>query len=150
MAKQSILDVLKSASIPEMELELQELEGKLELATQQFKSDIEALKLSIKLASVAQNGKPEKKPRAKRGEKNAGKDAAAAPGASSSAARSTASREPTIADRAHEWLLENGEDTPIEIARGIKLEKTASIYPALASDQRIVNTGRGTYFARKP
>lgn len=140
MAKQSILDMLKAADIGEMKTELQELEGKLEIATRQFKSDIDALKLSIKLAEVAQNGKPEKKPRAKKAPKDA---------SSTTANARAVEREPTIADRAEKYLEIHEEDTPGNIAKGIELRNPTSIYATLQSDARFLNTGRNTYRLKK-
>lgn len=61
MSKPSVLEVLKAADIPAMRVELQLLEGKLELASREFRKDIDALKMAIKLAEVAQHGKPERK-----------------------------------------------------------------------------------------
>lgn len=50
MGNLSVLEVLKNADIPAMRAELQELEGKLELASREFRKDIDALKMAIKLA----------------------------------------------------------------------------------------------------
>lgn len=140
MAKQSILDVLKAADIPEMEQELQELEGKLELATQQFRTDIEALKASIKLANIAQHGKPERKkpePRTKstkwKGDTRNGES------------DEPVSRNVPLADRVATYLTAAGPSKVAAIQKGLDLSHPTAIYSVLNSDPRFAKLPSGEY-----
>lgn len=138
MAKQTILEMLKTADIEAMETELQELEGKLELATRQFKTDIEALKMSIKLANVAQHGKPDRKPRQKKSD---------APKVTNSQA-TPVSRKGTLCDRSATYLEAAGEATATAICRGIGHDNEGSLRGMLQMDNRFLRTEKGTYRLR--
>lgn len=139
MAQPSILEALKTANLDDMRRELQELEGKLELATQQYRKDIDALKLVIKLVDTAQNGKQvtTRKPRQP-------KEAKSTPSRESGISGRLANG-PTIGDRAVTYLEVAGTDTPTAIASGIKLENPASIYAILSGDRRFEKTASGAY-----
>lgn len=131
---QSLLEILKSIDVSELEKELAGLEEKLAAATRTYASDIAAIKQAIKLAKLAQGEKVERKKR----EPKPAKTAAPAPRLGS-----------TIADRAATYLEAAGTATAAAIARGIQLENPASIYAILYAildaDRRFEKTATGTY-----
>lgn len=130
MAKVEPIDAtafFKSQDLAALQLQLQELEGNLELLIREKHKEIDALRLLVKTVDVFQNGKPvvERKP------KQPKPDRSAAP-------------QQTIVERAITYLRAAGPSTAAAIAHGIQCQ-SPSVYNALNSDSRFRKIDGGKY-----
>lgn len=118
----NILEILKSVDISQIQQELVEAKSSRETMLRECNASIEALEMTIKLASkvqgVAAECRPSTPPKAKPG--------------------STLSRESgkSQCDLVFDYLQENGPAKPMDIARGIGMTSPASIYALLGRDDR--------------
>lgn len=135
MAKQNLLDILKATDLEELRRELAELEGKKELALRAIQNDIDALTLAIKLADLAQNGKPARKTKTDRKPPPERVEKSARP----------VNNGPTITDRAVTYLQAAGEATARAIAHGLNYENVSYLSSCLQHDVRFIRKEGGMY-----
>ncbi len=145
MTTPNILELLKTADLDELRGQVTEKQAALDESTKAARAEIDALETFIKLADIAQNGKPERKAwnRGKRKGQDVAKETQSPPAAAEPRARSAPGGSLTLVQRAEQYLVGAGESTLDAICKGIRHDNARSLSQMMNVDSRFIRTDRG-------
>lgn len=139
----SIEDV-KGMDVDALKLEIQELEGKLELQTRDLQKEIDARKELLKVVEILKNGKPARKPWTRKAKPEAPPPASSAHAAETGSEPARRGR-PTTADRIHEILRNRGRLSVSELAKFVAITEDNAKFN-LENDDRFATDNSGRWY----